>query len=170
MATSPETTPTVVLTTSKGEIEISLDAAKAPTTVENFLKYVDAGHYDGTIFHRVIDGFMIQGGGFSPDMSQKKTNAAIKLEAKNGLKNRRGTLAMARTSNPDSATSQFFINLVDNTNLDHPNPDGHGYAVFGEVTRGMDIVDAIRKVPTRTQGGHQNVPSETITITSAKRK
>jgi len=161
--------PTVILSTSKGEIELTLDQAKAPVTVQNFLAYVDSGHYDGTIFHRVIDGFMIQGGGFTADMAQKKTLAPIKLESRSGLKNDRGTVAMARTSNPDSATSQFFVNLVDNGGLDYPNPDGNGYAVFGAVTRGMDVVDEIRKVKTRTHAGHQNVPAETVSINSARR-
>ena len=162
----------VILTTSKGEIEIELDSEKAPISSENFLAYVDAGHYDGTIFHRVIPGFMVQGGGFTPDMDQKSTKDPIKNEATNGLKNDRGTLAMARTGVVDSATAQFFINVVDNDFLNHSSPDprGYGYAVFGKVTKGMDVVDAIVGVPTGSKGGHQDVPSEPIVIESAKRK
>jgi peptidyl-prolyl cis-trans isomerase A (cyclophilin A) len=160
--------PRVVLSTSEGDITLELNAAKAPKTVENFLAYVKSGHYDGTIFHRVIDGFMIQGGGFTPDMKQKPTKAPIALESKNGLKNERGTIAMARTSVPDSATSQFFINVVDNPRLDYPNPDGHGYAVFGRVVAGMDVVDRIRAVPTTSVAGHQNVPAKPVLIRSAR--
>jgi peptidyl-prolyl cis-trans isomerase A (cyclophilin A) len=160
--------PRVVLSTSEGDITLELNAAKAPKTVENFLAYVKSGHYDGTIFHRVIDGFMIQGGGFTPDMKQKPTKAPIALESRNGLKNERGTIAMARTSVPDSATSQFFINVVDNPRLDYPNPDGHGYAVFGRVVAGMDVVDRIRAVPTTSIAGHQNVPAKPVLIRSAR--
>ncbi len=160
--------PRVVLSTSEGDITLELNAAKAPKTVENFLDYVKRGHYDGTIFHRVIDGFMIQGGGFTPDMKQKPTRAPIPLESKNGLKNERGTIAMARTSVPDSATAQFFINVVDNANLDYPKPDGNGYAVFGKVVAGMDVVDKIRAVPTTSAGGHQNVPAKPVLIRSAR--
>jgi peptidyl-prolyl cis-trans isomerase A (cyclophilin A) len=160
--------PRVVLSTSEGDITLELDAEKAPQTVANFLAYVKAGHYDGTIFHRVIDGFMIQGGGFTPDMKQKPTKAPIALESRNGLKNARGTIAMARTSVPNSATSQFFINVVDNPRLDYPNPDGHGYAVFGRVVAGMDVVDRIRAAPTGNRDGHQNVPVTPIVIRSAK--
>jgi peptidyl-prolyl cis-trans isomerase A (cyclophilin A) len=160
--------PRVVLSTSEGDITLELNAAKAPKTVENFLAYVRSGHYDGTIFHRVIDGFMIQGGGFTPDMKQKPTKAPIALESRNGLKNERGTIAMARTSVPDSATSQFFINVVDNPRLDYPNPDGHGYAVFGRVVAGMDVVDRIRAVPTTSIAGHQNVPAKPVLIRSAR--
>jgi peptidyl-prolyl cis-trans isomerase A (cyclophilin A) len=160
--------PRVVLSTSEGDITLELNAAKAPKTVENFLAYVKSGHYDGTIFHRVIDGFMIQGGGFTPDMKQKPTKAPIALESRNGLKNERGTIAMARTSVPDSATSQFFINVVDNPRLDYPNPDGHGYAVFGRVVAGMDVVDRIRAVPTTSVAGHQNVPAKPVLIRSAR--
>ena len=164
--------PVVILTTSKGTIEIELDAENAPISSENFLAYVDSGHFDGTIFHRVIPGFMIQGGGFDADMEQKDTLAPIKNEAANGLKNERGTLSMARTSEVDSATSQFFINVSDNTNLDHTSPDprGYGYAVFAKVTSGMDVVDAIVGVPRGNRGGHGDVPKEPITIESAKRK
>jgi peptidyl-prolyl cis-trans isomerase A (cyclophilin A) len=160
--------PRVVLSTSEGDITLELNAAKAPRTVENFLAYVRSGHYDGTIFHRVIDGFMIQGGGFTPDMKQKPTRAPIPLESKNGLKNERGTIAMARTSVPDSATAQFFINVVDNPRLDYPNPDGHGYAVFGKVVAGMDVVDRIRAVPTGSAAGHQNVPVKPVLIRAAR--
>ena len=134
----------------------------------NFLDYVKGGHYDGTIFHRVIGGFMIQGGGFTPDMAQKPTRAPIPLESRNGLKNERGTVAMARTSVPDSATAQFFINVVDNAMLDQPNArDGQGYAVFGKVVAGMDVVDRIRAVETTSVGGHQNVPAKPVLIRSA---
>ncbi|MEW5879347.1 MAG: peptidylprolyl isomerase [Pseudomonadota bacterium] len=160
--------PRVVLSTSEGDITLELNPAKAPKSVENFLAYVKGGHYDGTIFHRVIDGFMIQGGGFTPDMKQKPTRAPIPLESKNGLKNERGTIAMARTSVPDSATSQFFINVVDNPRLDYPNPDGNGYAVFGKVVAGMDVVDKIRAVATTSVGGHQNVPAKPVLIRSAR--
>jgi len=158
----------VVMETSKGTIEIELDAAKASGTVANFVKYVKKGHFDGTIFHRVIPGFMIQGGGFTADMNQKSTDAPIKNEANNDLKNTRGTLAMARTSKPDSASSQFFINLKDNTFLDFPGQDGWGYCVFGKVTKGIEIVDQIAAVPTGSKGGHQNVPTEPVLIKSAK--
>jgi len=157
----------VRLHTTFGPITIALDADKAPKTVANFIDYATKGHYDGTIFHRVIDGFMIQGGGFTPDMVQRPTRAPIPLEARNGLKNERGTIAMARTSVPDSATSQFFINVVDNQSLDYPNPDGNGYAVFGKVVAGMDVVDKIRAVETATVGGRQNVPVKPVLIRSA---
>ena len=152
--------------TTKGTITLSLNEEKAPITVKNFVQYAKDGHYDGTIFHRVIDGFMIQGGGFTKDMNQKKTREPIRNEAMNGLKNRRGTIAMARTMIVDSATSQFFINLVDNTFLDFqsPTPQGFGYAVFGEVTDGMTVVDAIAKVKTGFAGPHQNVPEEAVVI------
>ena len=149
-----------------GTITLELDDDKAPLTVANFAEYAAAGHYDGTIFHRVIDGFMIQGGGFTKEMNQKPTRAPIRNEAANGLGNRRGTIAMARTSVVDSATSQFFINLVDNDFLDHrdPTPQGFGYAVFGAVTDGMDVVDAIAKVSTGFAGPHQNVPEKPVVI------
>ena len=158
----------VVMETSKGSIELELDPAKAPVTVENFVKYVKKGHYDGLIFHRVIPGFMIQGGGFTPDMNQKAVDAPIAIESKNGLKNARGAIAMARTSNPNSATSQFFINVKDNANLDYPSFDGYGYAVFGKVTKGLDICDAIVSVPTKQVGPHGDVPAEPIVIKSVK--
>jgi peptidyl-prolyl cis-trans isomerase A (cyclophilin A) len=136
--------------------------------VANFVQYVKAGQYDGTVFHRVIDGFMIQGGGMTPDMEEKPTRAPIPLESKNGLSNKRGTVAMARTQVPDSATAQFFINLADNNRLDAANsPDGNGYAVFGKVTEGMDVVDKIRAVPTGNKAGHQNVPQTPILIKKA---
>ena len=152
--------------TSMGSITLELDAAKAPITVKNFCDYAKSGHYNGTIFHRVIDGFMIQGGGFTAAMDQKATNAPIKNEATNGLSNARGTIAMARTQVVDSATSQFFINLTDNTFLDHrgADPRGFGYAVFGKVTDGMDVVDKIAKVKTRSVGYYENVPEEAVTI------
>ena len=152
--------------TSMGTITVELDDAKAPITVKNFIDYAQAGHYDGTIFHRVIDGFMIQGGGFTKDMNQKETRAPIKNAAANGLKNARGTLAMARTMIVDSATSQFFINLVDNDFLDYRGPDPRmfGYAVFGKVTDGMEVVDRIAKVKTGFAGPHQNVPEEPVII------
>ena len=152
--------------TSKGTITLELNAEKAPVTVENFVNYAKAGFYDGTIFHRVIDGFMIQGGGFTKDMNQKPTAEPIRNEAMNGLKNKRGTIAMARTMVVDSATSQFFINLVDNDFLDFtaPTPQGFGYAVFGEVTDGLEIVDQIGKVRTGFSGPHQNVPETPIVI------
>lgn len=157
----------VKLTTSQGDIVIELYADKAPKSVENFLQYVKDKHYDGTIFHRVIDGFMIQGGGFTADFSQKATRAPIALEAGNGLKNDRGTLAMARTANPNSATAQFFINVKDNPNLNAPLPDGNGYAVFGKVISGMDVVDKIRVTATGNKGQFQNVPVQDIVIKSA---
>ena len=152
--------------TSMGSITLELDAVKAPVTVKNFCDYAKSGHYNGTIFHRVIDGFMIQGGGFTAAMDQKPTNAPIKNEATNGLSNARGTIAMARTQVVDSATSQFFINLIDNTFLDHrgADPRGFGYAVFGKVTDGMDVVDKIAKVKTRSVGYYENVPEEAVTI------
>ena len=156
----------VKLATSAGDIVVELDAAKAPKTVANFLEYVKAGHYDGTVFHRVIDNFMIQGGGMTADMKEKSTRAPIPLEAKNGLPNVRGTLAMARTAVPDSATAQFFINLKDNDFL-NAAPGKDGYAVFGKVVAGMDVVDKIRTVPTGTKGPHQNVPNMPVTITKA---
>lgn len=161
--------PRVNLDTSLGSIVIELEPEKAPTTVENFLKYVESGYYKGTIFHRVIDGFMIQGGGFTSDM-RKKSNSypAIKLESRNGLKNKKYTVAMARTNVPDSATSQFFINVVDNPRLDYPAPDGHGYAVFGRVVEGQDVVDKIKAVPTTKRAGHEDVPIDPIVIRSAE--
>lgn len=170
-AAAADDNPVVVLDTSMGPITIELNRAKAPITVENFLKYVDSGFYDGLIFHRVMDGFMIQGGGMDDKMSEKKTLPPIKNEASNGLSNKRGTLSMARTSNPDSATAQFFINHVDNARgLDAGGPAGAGYAVFGKVTDGMEIVDAIAKVPTGQRGPHGDVPVKPIYIKSVKRK
>ncbi|BEP36018.1 peptidylprolyl isomerase [Variovorax sp. V59] len=159
--------PRVKLATSAGDILVELDQAKAPQTVENFLQYVKDKHYDGTVFHRVIDGFMIQGGGFTADMQQKPTRAPIPLEAGNGLKNDRYTIAMARTGNPNSATSQFFINVKNNDSLNAPNPDGYGYTVFGRVVAGTEVVDKIRAVQTGNKGGMQNVPLEPIIIKSA---
>ena len=166
-AANAASAPKVKLSTSLGDIVVQLDAAKAPKTVENFLQYVKDKHYDGTIFHRVIDGFMVQGGGFTPGMAQKPVRAPIALEAANGLKNDKYTIAMARTNVPDSATAQFFINVKDNAMLNAPQPDGHGYAVFGKVVQGSDVVDKIKAVATGNQGGHQNVPTTAVTITSA---
>ncbi len=160
--------PRVVFETSEGRIVVELAPQKAPKTVENFLSYVKRGHYDGTVFHRVIPGFMVQGGGFTADMKEKPTRGTIALESRNGLKNERGTLAMARRSDPDSASAQFFINVVDNARLDYPNPDGNGYAVFGKVVEGMDVVDKIRAAPTGTRGPHENVPVAPITIKTAR--
>lgn len=159
---------TVKLSTSEGDIVVQLDAAKAPKTVENFVQYVKSGHYNGTVFHRVIKTFMIQGGGMTPDMKEKTTRAPIPLESRNGLSNVRGTLAMARTSIPDSATAQFFINVKDNTFLDSAqSPDGNGYAVFGKVVQGMDVVDKIRMVETGQKGPHGDVPLKPIVIKQA---
>ena len=156
----------VTMETSMGTISLELNEEKAPETVKNFAQYAKDGHYDGTVFHRVIDGFMIQGGGFTKDMNQKKTREPIRNEAMNGLKNARGTIAMARTMVVDSATSQFFINLVDNGFLDFqsPSPQGFGYAVFGKVTDGMDVVDKIAKVKTGSVGPYQNVPEVSVVI------
>jgi peptidyl-prolyl cis-trans isomerase A (cyclophilin A) len=153
--------------TSLGDFTVEVYPDKAPKTVENFLQYVKDKHFNGTIFHRVMDGFMVQGGGFTPDMNQKATRDAIPLEAKNGLKNDRGTIAMARTGNPNSATAQFFINVVDNNGLNAPSPDGFGYAVFGKVSAGMETIDKIRSVPTGNKGMFQNVPVTPILINSA---
>jgi peptidyl-prolyl cis-trans isomerase B (cyclophilin B) len=160
----------VKLTTGHGAITLKLDAEKAPKTVANFLAYVEAGHYDGTIFHRVIKNFMIQGGGMAPGMSQKETKAPIENEAANGLKNKRGTVAMARTNDPHSATAQFFINVVDNDFLDFKAPSGQGwgYCVFAEVVEGMDVVDAIRAVRTGNKGFHQDVPVDDVVIEKAE--
>ena len=160
----------VKLHTNHGVITLELDAEKAPVTVANFLAYVEAGHYNNTVFHRVIDGFMIQGGGFEPGMTQKPTGEQIKNEADNGLKNDRGTIAMARTQAPHSATAQFFINVADNDFLNHRSPDlqGWGYCVFGKVSEGMDVVDAIRKVKTGSSGFHQDVPKEDVIIERAE--
>lgn len=157
----------VKLETSQGNITFELDAEKAPLTVANFLRYVEKKHYEGTVFHRVMPGFMIQGGGFDKDMNQKDTDKPIALESRNGLKNVVGSIAMARTGDPNSATSQFFINVVDNGMLDHPNPDGFGYAVFGKVIEGMDVVKKIVAVPTGSYGPHQNVPKTPVVIRKA---
>jgi peptidyl-prolyl cis-trans isomerase B (cyclophilin B) len=161
--------PNVLLKTNHGDITLELDAAKAPKSVANFLAYVNSGHYDGTIFHRVIDNFMIQGGGMTAGMKQKPTLDQIENEANNGLKNERGTIAMARTSDPHSATAQFFINVNDNDFLNHtaPTPQGWGYAVFGKVSNGMDVVDKIKKVQTGNAGYHQDVPTEDVVIEKA---
>ena len=158
----------VKLATSAGDIVIELDKAKAPKTVDNFVQYVKDGHYNGTVFHRVIPTFMIQGGGMTADMVEKKTRAPIPLESKNGLSNVRGSIAMARTGDPNSATSQFFINVQDNARLDAANAaDGNGYAVFGKVVSGMEVVDKIRAVPTSSKGMHDDVPMMPVTINKA---
>ncbi|CAG4886380.1 peptidylprolyl isomerase [Paraburkholderia gardini] len=159
----------VELHTNHGIIKLELDAEKAPKSVENFLNYVKAGHYDNTVFHRVIDGFMIQGGGFEPGMKQKPTEAPVTNEANNGLKNVKGSVAMARTNDPHSATAQFFINVNDNDFLNHssPTPQGWGYAVFGKVVEGLDVLDAIRKVKTGSKGFHQDVPVDDVIIEKA---
>lgn len=160
----------IVLHTNFGDITIELDYDKAPKSAENFENYVKDGFYDGVIFHRVIDGFMIQGGGFEPGMASKETSGSIENEADNGLQNKRGTLAMARTMDPHSASAQFFINVSDNTFLDHTakTTEGWGYAVFGKVAEGMDVVDKIKSVSTTFRGGHQDVPAEDVVITSAE--
>ena len=159
-------TKTVEMTTSRGVIRIELDDERAPKSVQNFLQYVRKGHYDNTVFHRVIKGFMIQGGGFEPGMKQKPTDAPIENEAANGLRNAHYSLAMARTSAPNSATAQFFINTTNNSFLDHksPTPQGFGYAVFGKVVAGQDVVDAIESVATGRRGGHDDVPTEDVVI------
>ena len=167
LAASAADAPKVKLSTSAGDIVVELYPDKAPKSVENFLQYVRDKHYDGTVFHRVMDGFMIQGGGFTADLQQKPIRAPIPLEATNGLTNDRGTIAMARTANPNSATAQFFINLVNNASLNAPSPDGHGYAVFGKVVAGMDVVDKIKGVAVGNQGPHQNVPKTPVTILKA---
>jgi cyclophilin family peptidyl-prolyl cis-trans isomerase len=159
--------PQVDLKTNLGTIRVELYPAKAPKSVANFLQYVKDGHYNGTIFHRVIPGFMVQGGGMTPNMAQKATRPPVPIESKNGLKNEVGTLAMARTSDPNSATSQFFINLAANGFLDYPGQDGNGYTVFGKVVDGMDVVNKIAAVPTGNQGMHQNVPRTAVMIESA---
>ncbi|MCM2358038.1 MAG: peptidylprolyl isomerase [Geobacteraceae bacterium] len=160
--------PQVLMETSLGSIKIELFVKEAPLSVKNFLDYVNKGFYNGTIFHRVINGFMIQGGGFTADMQQKATAAPIKNEADNGLKNDRGTIAMARTGNPDSATSQFFINVVNNDGLNRPRPDGFGYAVFGKVIEGIEVVDKIKAVKTGINRGMPNVPDTPVLIKSVK--
>ena len=162
--------PSVVIKTSMGSITVELDPAHAPKTVANFLSYVDKKAYDGTIFHRVIPGFMIQGGGFKPDMTEISYDAPVANEApSSGLKNARGTIAMARTSDPDSATAQFFLNLVDNAMLD-PNEQGPGYAAFGKITKGLDVIDKMAQVQTTTKGPFENVPVDNVTLVSAKVK
>ena len=161
--------PVVIVETPQGQFELELDAKRAPVTVENFLQYVDAGFYDGTLFHRVIPGFMIQCGGFDKAMQQKSTRAPIQNEAANGLRNEPGTIAMARTNDPNSATAQFFVNLVDNEFLNHGSRD-FGYAVFGRVASGMDVVKKVAAVPTGSRGGHQNVPLDAVVIESIRRK
>jgi cyclophilin family peptidyl-prolyl cis-trans isomerase len=158
----------VIFETSRGNFTIELDEAAAPITVENFLRYVDEGFFAGTVFHRVIPGFMIQGGGLTADLAQKRTHAPIENEAANGLKNKRGTLSMARTNDVNSATAQFFVNLVDNDFLDH-KPGNYGYAVFGRVTEGMDVIDRIAEVRTGRRKGHDDVPVEDISVISARR-
>jgi peptidyl-prolyl cis-trans isomerase B (cyclophilin B) len=159
----------VELHTNHGVIKLELDAEKAPKSVENFLNYVKAGHYDNTVFHRVIDGFMIQGGGFEPGMKQKPTEAPTPIDANTGLKNVNGSVAMARTNDPHSATAQFFININDNDFLNHssPTPQGWGYAVFGKVVEGLDVVEKIRKVKTGSKGFHQDVPADDVIIEKA---
>ena len=166
--TLPALAQKVRLSTSAGDIVLQLEIEKTPKTTANFLQYVRDGHYDGTIFHRVIENFMIQGGGYKPDLSQKSTRAPIPLESRTGLSNQRGTVAMARTADPNSASAQFFINVADNAFLDQPNArDGNGYAVFGRVVEGMDVVDKIRVVPTQAQGMQQNLPVTPVIIQKA---
>ena len=160
--------PRVEFQTTQGNFVVELNPALAPVSVKNFLSYVKEGHYSNTLFHRVINGFMVQAGGFTEGMQEKPVRAPIILESKNGLKNVKGSIAMARTSNPNSATAQFFINVADNSTLDYPNPDGNGYAVFGKVINGMETIDKIRTTPTTAQGSYQNVPVTPIIIQSAK--
>ncbi|MEF8699003.1 MAG: peptidylprolyl isomerase [Candidatus Accumulibacter sp. UW26] len=160
--------PSIDMQTSMGRIVIELDAEKAPKTVQNFVQYVNEGFYNGTVFHRVIPGFMIQGGGFTVELEQKPAPRKVQNEARNGLKNARGTIAMARTSDPHSASAQFFINHRDNAALDYPAADGWGYAVFGKVTQGLDVVDKIARVATGNRAMHQNVPLEPVIIQSVK--
>jgi len=166
-ATALDPTPHVALKTSMGEIVLELNQEKAPHSVANFLQYVKSGYYKGTVFHRVIDGFMIQGGGFDKNMKQKATKAPIQNEAQNGLQNVTYSIAMARTGDPHSATSQFFINVGNNGALDYPGRDGYGYTVFGKVVSGMDVVDKIKAVPVADKGPHQNVPVTPVVIESA---
>lgn len=166
LATTVSSAPSIEIQTNLGRMLIELDSGKAPVTVANFLKYVKDGHYDGTIFHRVINGFMIQGGGYTPAMEEKKTGQPIRNESQNGLKNLRGTIAMARRPDPDSATAQFFINHKDNAGLDFPR--NGGYTVFGKLTQGIDVLDKIAKTPTANRGMHQDVPVEPVLIQAIK--
>ncbi|QET02182.1 MULTISPECIES: peptidylprolyl isomerase [Cupriavidus] len=166
-AAATQKTERVQFVTNKGNFTVEVYPDAAPKTVANFLEYVRSGFYAGTTFHRVINGFMVQGGGFDRDMKEKPTRAPIPLESQNGLKNTAGTVAMARTSNPNSATAQFFVNVVDNPNLDYPQPDGNGYAVFGKVVDGMDTIDKIKTVPTTAYGSMRNVPAAPVVIESA---
>ncbi|CAG9172758.1 peptidylprolyl isomerase [Cupriavidus respiraculi] len=166
-AHAQQKTERVQFATSAGKFTIELYPDAAPKTVANFMEYVRSGFYSGTIFHRVINGFMVQGGGFDRDMKQKPTRAPIGLESQNGLKNKAGTVAMARTSDPNSATAQFFVNVVDNPSLDYPQPDGHGYTVFGKVVEGMDTIERIKRAPTTAYGPMRNVPASPILIESA---
>ena len=168
-ASAADKNPVVVIDTSMGTIKVELYEDKAPATVKNFLGYVDDKFYDGTIFHRVIDGFMVQGGGMEPGMKKKETKAPIKNEAANGLANVRGSIAMARTSDPNSATAQFFINVVDNSASLNPRPGSAGYCVFGKVVEGMDVVDKIKAVATGRKSGHDDVPTQDVVIKSARR-
>jgi len=168
MASAWAADPSVVIATSLGNITVELNQEKAPVTVKNFIQYVQDKQYDGMIFHRVIPNFMIQGGGFTPDMHEKATRTPIRNEASNGLKNMRGSIAMARTADPDSATDQFFINTVNNSSLDYPRPDGHGYAVFGKVTSGMEVVDKISAVRTGNAGPYSDVPVQPVLIKSIR--
>lgn len=162
--------PVVVLKTSMGTITLQLDPTHAPLSTANFLQYVDQKFYDGTIFHRIIPGFMAQGGGFTPDMTEKTTSAPIHNESTNGLKNLRGTISMARTADSDSATSQFFLSFVDNPALDPPGDGSPGYAVFGKIIGGLDVLDKMAKVPTTTKGEYENVPVQNVVLISARRK
>jgi peptidyl-prolyl cis-trans isomerase A (cyclophilin A) len=162
--------PIVEIKTSLGTITLQLDATHAPLSTANFISYVESKFYDGTIFHRIIPGFMVQGGGFTPEMTEKPTQPAIHNESTNGLKNLRGTISMARTSNPDSATSQFFLNLVDNAALDPTSDGGPGYAVFGKIIGGLDVLDKIAQVPTTTRGEYENVPVTPVVLISAQQK
>lgn len=166
-AAATQKTERVQFVTNKGNFTVEVYPDAAPKTVANFLEYVRSGFYAGTTFHRVINGFMVQGGGFDRDMKEKPTRAPIPLESQNGLKNTAGTVAMARTSNPNSATAQFFVNVVDNPNLDYPQPDGNGYAVFGKVVDGMDTIEKIKTVPTTAYGSMRNVPAAPVVIESA---
>jgi peptidyl-prolyl cis-trans isomerase A (cyclophilin A) len=167
MAQQTQKAERVQFVTSQGKFTVEVYPDAAPKTVANFMEYVKSGFYTGTIFHRVINGFMVQGGGFDREMKQKPTRAPIPLEAQNGLKNKAGTVAMARTGDPNSATAQFFVNVVDNPNLDYPQPDGNGYAVFGKVVDGMDTIEKIKSVPTTAYGPMRNVPATPVVIESA---